>query len=244
MRQLTDKKLLAMTPSELADLLNRAVRLRQFKIFFESLNIVCEKEIASVLVNLHLLKPKRYVTEAIEPDSYLAAIAQFYPTIAPIIRQAYDNGILTTNAQQNTMLDVISLIYVASIFPKCAFYTNNPQKLFVIRNQKSLEFWQWYRAHLPHDIKFASFEGFGFPLEFILPSIVISSPNDLQFYKVFCRELKAKNAEAYEYYKIESKICKKMIERLKQKEAGITPEPQEVSAESVKNNILILDILR
>jgi len=245
MKQLTNKKLLEMTPLQFADLIKRAAERREFRILFDSLHVVCKEEIDALLDNLFLPSPKKYVLDIVNPSSYLVAVASIYPTIAPTIRQAHDNRIIESSLNENTMLDVISLVYVSSIFPECATYTATPPKLFVIRNQKSLAFWQHYRSHLPYDVRFESFfEDFGFPLDFILPSIVISSPSDLHFYKVFCRELKAKDTKLYEHYKIESHVCKEMIKRLKQKESGITPEPQAVAAESVKNNILILDILR
>jgi hypothetical protein len=106
-------------------------------------------------------------------------------------------------------------------------------------------FWQWFRAHLPHHLKLVLFrEDFNYPIEFVLPSILASNPYDLQFYKVFCREIKKQVPELYNIISIESDICKQLISRLKMQAEGKEPPRQAFPAEKAKNNLLVLDILR
>lgn len=242
MRLPNNKKLLAMTTNEFATWVKQAVNRREFKILFQGIQIVCKKEIQSFLAIQN-----KFLQNFVNKNSHLYALAQIYPNIAPLIRQSIDNNTLSIQnlSMYNSTLDIISLIYVSSISdsPCLTFNCSNPRS-FITKNKNNHTFWQWFRAHLPHNMKLTSYSHYNYPIEFVLPSIIISNPHDLQFYKVFCREIKRQAPDIYKRVKISSNICKKMIEHLKQKEAGIKPKPQAISMAEANNNILIADLLR
>ena len=217
----------------------RAVARRKFDDLFKVIQSECRTEIEAINNT-----PNRFVGGLIQPDSPISIVASLYQDIATVVRQAIDNKRLTLTYDQSVILDTISLVYVSSLANRCAVPNWTKPMDFVIKNSRQLAFWQWFRAHLPHHIKFLSFANYSYPLDFVLPSIIRSNPNDLHYYKVFCRELKKRIPETYEHYKIESPICKAMIRRLKQIEKGQEPPRQAFPAHLAKNNLLILDILR
>jgi hypothetical protein len=233
----TNKALSSMSPQQFATWVKQGVNRREFKILIEGITKVCSQEFSELVALGEQPLPVLTIQ-----NTYLYALGQIYPDIAPLMRQAIDNNILNENHQA---YDVISLVYVASVsdMPCTTMFCTKPRD-FVMKNQKNPKFWQWFRAHLPHHIKLAAFTDYGYPIEFVLPSMIISSPHDLQFYKVFCREVKDRAPDMYEALKIDSQICQRMLERLKLKESGITPPPQAVTLQEVNNNFLVLDLLR
>ena len=209
----SNKKLLAMNPEQFATWVKQGVNRREFNILFEGVQFVCQKEIESFQA-----AEEQPLQEFVDEGSYLYAIAQIYPDIAPLIRQAFDNKILETE-EYNGILDIISLIYVSSISDKpCMTFNCLYPRTFIVSNSKNHAFWQWFRAHLPHDIKLTSLAQHDCPVECFLPFIIASNPHDLQFYKVFCREIKTRTPDIYEKIKIDSNTCKAIIK--KQKEAS------------------------
>lgn len=236
-----NNQLLAMTHEDFASWIRQAVNRREFRIMFEALQVVCAQEVQAFDV------PTYDIKDIVSEDSYLYALSQIYQDIAPLIRQAINNKILMLASAHNQILDTISIVYIAyATDDPCPNFNCAPDpRIFIFRNGKKALFWQWFRAHLPYHYRLALFRhDFNYPMEFVLPSILISNPYDLQFYKVFCREIKAQMPELYRAIKISSQNCKKMIERLKIKAEGGTPPPQAVTLEEADGNFLVLDILR
>lgn len=230
----------SISTTDFAGWIKQAVDRREFAMAFEGIELVCKEEIEDFEQAF-----EQPIQDFVTQDSFLHALSQIYPAVTPIIRQAIENKIFTPTQEQLGVLDIISITYVAFASNKpCTTMNCDDPRLFIIRNKTNHTFWQWFRAHLPYNIKLARFTEFNYPLEFVLPSIIISNPHDLQFYKVFCREIKARMPEVYRHLQIESKICKQMIARLKLREKGIVPPPRSVPAAEAKNNLLVLDVLR
>jgi hypothetical protein len=217
----------------------RAVARRKFDDLFKVIQSECRTEIE--LINN---TQNRFIESLIQPNAPITIVASLYKDIATVVRQAIDSKMLSLSYDQGVILDTVSLVYISSLTNKCAVPNWTRSIDFVIKNGKHLAFWQWFRAHLPHHMKFLGFATYSYPLDFVLPSIIRSNPNDLHYYKVLCRELKKRMPETYEHYKIESPVCKALVQRLKQIELGQEPPRQAFPAHLAKNNLLILDILR
>ncbi|MEW6710604.1 MAG: hypothetical protein AB1403_12335 [Candidatus Riflebacteria bacterium] len=186
------------------------------------------------------------IAEIMEQLPALKAVSAIFNKIAPCVKQAISKGVLKKykdgeKSQLIFLLDIISLHYAASFEPDCVGYGYSR---FVARNGEKFSFWRWFRAYLPADCRILGIQSFRFHPAFVLPSILISNPHDLRFYKELCLELAAINPEYYAEISIEPEIVEAIVAKAIALKAGQDVPRRAVPMSSVKNNFFIADFLR
>lgn len=186
------------------------------------------------------------MSEIIEKLPTLQAVSGIYEEMAPFVKQAIEGGVLKRYENHDKsrliiVLDAVSLVRVAWYEPDCIGYAYSN---FVSRNSKVFAFWRWFRAYLPADGRILSVESFKYHPAFVLPSILISNPHDLRFYKEFCLELEALSPELYADLSIEPEIVDAIVAKAIALEAGEDVPRRAVPMNMVKNNFFVADFLR
>lgn len=184
--------------------------------------------------------------EILEKLPTLQAVSGIYEEMAPFVKQAIEGGVLKRYENHDKsrliiVLDAVSLMRVALYEPDCIGYAYSN---FVSRNSRVFAFWRWFRAYLPADGRILGVQSFNFHPAFVLPSILISNPHDLMFYKEFCLELEALSPELYADLSIEPEIVEAIVAKAIALEAGQDVPRRAVPMSSVKNNFFIADFLR
>ena len=181
------------------------------------------------------------ISEAIAAAPTLKALAGIYPEIARFVRKAFDNGEITQESLFHLALEAISIIHADSYSSGCVG-TDDPY--FVGHNRKFFEFWRWFLAHLPADLKAPAFGRYEWHEVFVLPSIVISNPYDLSFYKEFCLDFEKRSPAWYAEISIEPEILEAIVSKAIALDKGEKVPPRAVPINMVKNNFFIADFLR
>lgn len=141
----------------------------------------------------------------------LIEIASLYPEIAETIRRRYTTGYAQNpeHGLTGAVLYSLSLLYLSSKVPTLVSRNN---EFLIIKNRTSQEFWKYFLAHIPEGNRLQMLcEDSCLTPDMLL---LFMSQTDTQYYKVFCREFKKQNPEAYEKHHISIKELKQKKHKL------------------------------